>query len=72
MDPTPEDVNEQAPLLEQLLPMWRHYCDLYLAVTLELVTTVCHLGDEEEAASLLQQIPALIEKMKDFTMMSCP
>ena len=66
MDPTPEDVNEQAPLLEQLLPMWRHYCDLYLAVTLELVTTVRHLGDEEEAASLLQQIPALVEKMKDF------
>ena len=46
--------------------MWRHYCDLYLAVTLELVTTMRHLGDEEEATSLLKQIPDVITKFKDF------
>jgi hypothetical protein len=65
-NPTPNDVNEQAPLLQQLLPMWRHYGDLYFAVTLELVTTMRHLGDEEEATSLLKQIPDIIMKFKDF------
>ena len=65
-NPTPEDVNEEAPLLQQLLPMWRHYGDLYFAVTLELVTTMRHLGDEEEATSLLKQIPDVIKKFTDF------
>ena len=64
--PTPEDANELAPLLQQLLPMWRHYGDLYFAVTLELVTTMRHLGDEEEATSLLKQIPDVIKKFTDF------
>ena len=65
-NPTPADAKEQAPLLQQLLPMWRHYGDLYFAVTLELVTTMRHLGDEEEATSLLKQIPNIIKKFTDF------
>jgi hypothetical protein len=65
-NPTPNDVKQQAPLLQQLLPMWRHYGDLYFAVTLELVTTMRHLGDEEEATSLMKQIPDVVTKFKDF------
>ena len=65
-NPTLEDVNKQAPLLQQLLPMWRHYGDLYFAVTLELVTTMRHLGNEEEATTLLTQIPDVIKKFTDF------
>lgn len=65
-NPTPDDVNEQAPLLQQLIPMWRHYCDLYLAVTLELVTTIRHFGDDEEAMSFLEQLPDVITKFTDF------
>jgi hypothetical protein len=64
--PTPGDVNKQAPLLQQLLPMWRHYGDLYFAVTLELVTTMRHLGEEEEAKGFLKQIPDVITEFKDF------
>ena len=65
-NPTPVDAKEHAPLLQHLLPMWRHYGDLYLAVTLELVTTMRHLGNEEEATNLVKGIPDVMTKFTDF------
>ena len=55
-DPTPEDVFEQGPLLEQLIPMWRHYCDIFLAVTLELITSLRQLGNEADAKTLTEEL----------------
>ena len=65
-NPTPEDVSKHAPLLQQLLPMWRHYGDLYYAVTLELATTMRHCGDEKAATGLLNTIPKVVKKFMDF------
>ena len=65
-NPTPGDIFEQGPLLEQLIPMWRHYCDLRLAVTLELVTTLRHLGQEEEAQNFIDDLPETITMFIDW------
>ena len=65
-NPSAEYAINQGPLLERLIPMWRHYCDLSLVVTLELISTMWNLGDSYEAAPLIDELPQMLTKFLDF------
>ena len=65
-NPTSDQCIEQGPMLEQLIPMWRHYCDLRLAVTIELITAYRHLGQEEEAQVFIEDIPEEVRMFTDW------